>query len=34
MSFQKIFAKSENTALAIVIAVFVITHFGMLYLLG
>lgn len=34
MSIQKIFQKSENTAVAVVFALFIITHFGMLYLLG
>lgn len=34
MSIQRIFEKSENTAVAIIFALFLITHFGMLYLIG
>lgn len=34
MNFQKLFEKSENTAVAVIFALFLVTHFGMLYLLG
>jgi len=34
MNFQKLFEKSENTAVAVMFALFLVTHFGMLYLLG
>jgi len=30
--FQKIFDKSENTAVFITVLVFIVFHFGMLYL--
>lgn len=33
MNFQKIFQKSENLAVAAVFALFIISHFGLLYLL-
>jgi len=32
MSFQKIFQSSENLAVAVGVAIFIIFHFGMLYL--
>ncbi len=32
MSLQKIFEKSENTAVAFIVAIFIIVHFGLLYL--
>lgn len=32
MNFQKIFETSENTAVFIGVAVFIVFHFGMLYL--
>lgn len=32
MSFQRIFESSENTAVFIGVAVFIVFHFGMLYL--
>lgn len=34
MNMQKIFLKSENLAVAVIFALFIISHFGMLYLLG
>ncbi len=34
MSLQKIFEKSENAALAVILVVFVVSHFGLLYLIG
>lgn len=33
MSLQKIFQKSENMAVAVIFALFIISHFGLLYLL-
>ena len=33
MSFQKIFQKSENLAVAVVFALFIVSHFGLLFLL-
>lgn len=33
MNMQKIFVKSENLAVAVVFALFIISHFGLLYLL-
>lgn len=33
MGMQKIFLKSENLAVAIVFALFIVSHFGLLYLL-
>lgn len=33
MNMQKIFLKSENMAVAVVFALFIISHFGLLYLL-
>ena len=32
MSFQKIFQSSENLAVAVGVAIFIVFHFGMLYL--
>jgi hypothetical protein len=32
MNFQKIFERSENTAVIIGVALFIVFHFGMLYL--
>ena len=34
MNLQNIFEKSENTAVAVVFALFIITHFGLLFLIG
>lgn len=34
MSLQKTFEKSENTAVAFIVALFLILHFGLLYLLA
>lgn len=34
MNFQKIFESSENLAVAIGVLVFLVFHFGMLYLFG
>lgn len=34
MNLQRIFEKSENTAVAVVFALFIVTHFGMLFLFG
>ncbi len=34
MNLQRLFEKSENAAVAIVFVFFLVTHFGMLYLLG
>ncbi len=34
MSFQKIFEKSENVAVMVGVALFIVFHFGMLYLFG
>lgn len=33
MSLQKIFEKNENLAVAFIFALFIISHFGLLYLL-
>lgn len=32
MSLQKIFEKSENNAVAVIVIFFVVLHFGLLYL--
>lgn len=32
MSLQTLFQKSENTAVAAIVAVFIVVHFGLLYL--
>lgn len=32
MSLQKIFEKSENNAVAVIVVIFAIVHFGLLYL--
>lgn len=32
MNFQKIFEKSENTAVVVGVALFIVVHFGMLIL--
>jgi hypothetical protein len=32
MSFQKIFQSSENLAVAVGVTIFIVFHFGMLYL--
>lgn len=32
MNMQKMFEKSENTAVSAAVAIFIIFHFGMLYL--
>ncbi|GEM_PF-964125 len=32
MSLQKIFEKSENAAVGVVFALFLVSHFGVLYL--
>lgn len=34
MNMQKIFEKSENSAVAYAVAIFVAFHFGMLFLFG
>lgn len=34
MNLQRIFEKSENTAVAVVFALFIISHFGLLFLIG
>lgn len=34
MNLQRIFEKSENTAVAVIFALFIITHFGLLFLIG
>lgn len=33
MNLQSIFQKSENLAVAVIFALFIISHFGLLYLL-
>lgn len=32
MNLQRIFEKSENSAVAVIVILFVIVHFGLLYL--
>ncbi|TCS72969.1 hypothetical protein EDC61_10391 [Sulfuritortus calidifontis] len=32
MGLQKIFEKSENTAVAVMFGLFIVSHFGVLYL--
>ncbi len=32
MSLQKIFEKSENRAVAVIVILFIVLHFGLLYL--
>ncbi len=32
MNFQKLFLRSENLAVALGVAIFIVFHFGMLYL--
>lgn len=34
MNFQKVFERSENQAVALGVLVFLVFHFGMLYLFG
>lgn len=34
MSLQSLFEKSENASVALVFALFIISHFGLLFLLG
>lgn len=34
MNLQKIYEQSENKAVAVMVALFVISHFGVLYLLA
>ncbi len=34
MNFQRIFEKSENSAVMVGVALFIVFHFGMLYLFG
>jgi hypothetical protein len=34
MNLQNIFEKSENKAVAVVFTIFIVTHFGMLFLFG
>jgi hypothetical protein len=34
MNFQKIFERSENRAVAVIVLLFIVFHFGMLYLLS
>jgi hypothetical protein len=34
MSLQRIFEKSENSAVAVIFTLFIVTHFGLLFLLG
>lgn len=34
MNLQEIFERNENTAVAVIFILFLITHFGLIYLLG
>ncbi len=34
MNLQKIYEKSENKAVAVMVALFVVSHFGVLYMLA
>jgi hypothetical protein len=34
MNFQRIFEKSENSAVMVGVTLFIVFHFGMLYLFG
>lgn len=34
MNFQQIFEKSENVAVAVLVGLFAVFHFGVVYLLG
>lgn len=33
MNFQKLFEKSENAAVAVMVGLFVVVHFGAIYLM-